>query len=114
MRLRKRWSQGPITQIAYMSLKHRINTQLIRPWHSQQRISRLIRPIQAQSGSIGNEEIVKRDGRKDLDHFVAHSGPGEVVYPGWVWGEDLGGPGGNPVGKAVVRFLCGGYLPAHY
>lgn len=97
-----------------MPLKHRINIQLIRPRNRQIRIPCFIWPVQAECSGVGDEEFVKGDFGVDLNHFVAHARPGEVVYPGGVRSEELGGARGDPVGEAVVGFLCGVDLPAHY
>ena len=114
MRLCERSPQCPIPQIANVFLKNRIDAQLVGAIHAQQGVVVFIRPIQAEGGGVGDEEFVEGDVGVDMDHFVAHARPREVVHPGRVWGEELGGTGRYPVGEAVVGFLRGEDLPAHY
>ena len=56
-----------------------------------------MRPIEAHGRRVRDEEFIKGDMRVDLDELVAHAGPGEVVRPGRVRGEELGRAGLEPV-----------------
>lgn len=96
-----------------MLLKHWINAQLLAARHTQQAITSLIRPVQTQRRRVGDEEVVKRDFGVYLDHLVAHARPGEIIDPGWVWGEELTRPGSDPIREAIVGFLRKGDFPAH-
>ena len=86
MRIRKRDPQAPIPQIPQMPLKHRIDAQLLRPRHRQQRIAGLVRPVHGERGGVGDEEFVEGDGREGGDEGFAHEGEGEVVDPGGMGG----------------------------
>ncbi len=97
-----------------MPLKHRIDAQLLSSRYRQQGIHGFIGPIERDGGGVGDKEVVEGDRGIDLDHFVAHAWPREVVDPGGVRGEELGWAGGHPGRKAGVGFFCGRNLPAHY
>ena len=96
-----------------MPFKHRVDEQLLGSLLGEQGVRGLIGPIQRQRRRVRDEEVVEVDAGIYLDEFVAHAGPGEVVYPGGVQGEELGRPGRDPFGEAVVVFLRWGDLPAH-
>ena len=88
-----------------MPFEHGVDEELLGSFLGEQGVGGLVRPIQRQRGRVGDEEVVEVDAGVDLDEFVAHAGPGEVVYPGGVRAEELGRPRGDPFGQAVVVFL---------
>lgn len=98
MRLRERRAQRPIPQVPYMPFENGVDEELFGPFLGQQGVGGLVGPIQRQRRRVRDEEVVEVDARVYRDEFVAHARPGEVVYPGGVGGEELGGPRGDPFG----------------
>jgi hypothetical protein len=99
-----------------MPLKNGVNRQFITLETAQQRIRRLIRPIQAQGRCKWDKEVIKKVVSRVVVSYkaVSHLGPGQVVDPGWMGGEELGGPRRKPFGETVIVLLRGSDLPAHH
>lgn len=83
------WTERPIAQIPQMPFEIRVQPQVFLPFHLQQHVCWVGLPVQAQADGVGDEEIVKVEFRVEDNHFIAHLGPGKVVHPGRVWGEEL-------------------------
>jgi hypothetical protein len=83
-----------------MPLKYRVNHQFIIVRAAKQRIRRLIWPVNAQRGRKGDKKIVEKIVSRVVvsNKAISHLGPGEVVNPCWVWGEELRGPRRCPFG----------------
>ena len=96
-----------------MPLKDRVDDGFFVVARANKAIDRLIRPIHAEAGREWKEPILKGVGLVVMDYSIAHARPGEVVHPGRVGREELGGPRREPVGKALVVFLGWIDLPAH-
>lgn len=97
-----------------MALKHGIDIQILRRIRArEERIGGVIRPVERQRRGVGDEEVFEGDGRVEVDHAVAHAGPGQMIDPGWVRGEELRWPRRDPFREAVVGFLRGRDLPPH-
>ena len=96
-----------------MSLKYRINPQLLAARDRQQHVAGLVGPVEGERGGVGDEEVVEGDGGVDGHEGVAHARPGEMVDPGRVGGGELGGSGGDPGGEAGMGGCGGGDLPPH-
>src|SRR2546423_1408837 len=97
-----------------MPLKHWIDRQLVALARRQQAICRLVRPVDAQRRCVWYEPVLKCIVLVVGNELIAHLGPRQVLDPGWVWGKELGGAGGHPLGNALVVVLCGVDLPAEY
>ena len=81
-----------------MPFEHGVDEELLGSFLGEQGIGGLVGPVQRQRRRVRDEEVVEMDAGVYLDEFVAHAGPREVVYPGGVGGEELGGARGDPFG----------------
>ena len=95
-----------------MLLKDRVDDQIVIARHRQQTIHRTVRPIHGQAHCEGDEPVVEGILFPVEDDFVAHERPGKVVYPCWMWDEELSRGRVHPLGHALVVLLCGIEEPA--
>ena len=96
-----------------MRFKTRIDDPFIRLLLLDQSVAVVVGPVQRQARGVGDEEVVKGDGRVYLDQLLAHAWPGEVIDPCRVGREELAGARSHPFGEVVVVFLGGDDHPAH-
>ena len=99
--------------IPQISLQFRVQPQFLLALDFQQHIRRVMWPIQGEADGVGDEEVVEMDFGVKKDHFIAHFRPGDVIHPGRVRGQELGGARGDPVGHVVVGFGEAADRPAH-
>ena len=113
MCLRESRTQAPIAQVAQVGFEQRVQDQVrgVRAGHED--VVGVVRPVEGDGGSVGDEEVVEGNRGVDPDQLVAHLRPGQVVDPGRVRCEQLGWAGCEPLGQLVVRLLRRPDLPAH-
>ena len=112
-RLCKQRPKTPILQPQNMPLKDRIHHGLILLRRAQQTIHRIIRPIDAQPRSEGQEPIIERIILRICNQFIPQVRPGQVIYPRRMGDVDLICRRAEKFRQPFVVFLRGMDLPAH-
>jgi len=116
-RLRERRAQLPICQVANVPLEHGIDSQAwrltlaTRSGNLQQRVHGFVGPADADAQRVRQEEVLEGVLQVLAHELVAHAREGDLVDPGGVGFEELGGARAEPFWEAVVILARGADLP---